>query len=95
MLTTPTLDTAPESEALPVPQLLTPAQVADALAVSIQTIRVWERSGRLAAVRLAHGVVRFDVAAVRAFVASADVPRKTAPPELLAAGGRPRGRRRR
>lgn len=76
-----------------IPKLLTPVQVADALGISVVTVRSWERDGRLPALRPG-GLLRFDAEAVRAFVAAAaDAPRRQAPPRLLQAGGRPRGRR--
>jgi excisionase family DNA binding protein len=77
-----------------VPQLMTIRQVAGALAVSPTTVRGWERSGRLLGVRIG-SVLRFKAASVRAFITAGEgAPRRAAPLGLLAAGGRPKRRRR-
>lgn len=72
-----------------------PEGVAAKLGLSTPTIRRLERLGLIRGVRLA-GRLRFTESAVREYLDNcASAPRRTPPPELLEAGGRPRGRRRR
>jgi len=69
--------------------------VAVLLALSQQTIYRLEREGKLRGIRLA-GQLRFSESAIHEFlVRAAEAPRRVPPPQLLAAGGRPRGSRRR
>ena len=74
---------------------LSAERTAAVLDLSVPTIRRLERRGELRGVRLA-GRLRFPASAIRTYLNScASAPRRTPPPELIAAGGRPRGRRRR
>jgi excisionase family DNA binding protein len=54
-------------ELLPSPSLLQTSEVARLLDVSADTVRVWERLGRLHAVRVGRGMRLFDVSEVFAF----------------------------
>lgn len=72
-----------------------PEGAAELLALSVQTIRRLERVGELQGVRLA-GRLRIPESSIVAYIDRCqDAPRRLPPRELIAAGGRPRGRRKR
>jgi excisionase family DNA binding protein len=78
-----------------VEQHFRPEDTAARIAVTVPTVRALERRGELRGVRIA-GRLRFSASAINEYLKRAAMaPRRTPPPELLAHGGRPRGRRRR
>jgi len=88
-------DRAPAPALEPIEKHYDPEAAAEMLSLSVPTIRALERRGDLRGVRLA-GRLRFAASEIAAYIDRCkDAPRRTAPPELLKAGGRPRGRRRR
>jgi excisionase family DNA binding protein len=73
-----------------IPQHYTIRELAGILSVSVPTIRRLERSGMLTAVRLGErGALRFSADDVAAYLDRCkSAPRQSAPPNLIAHGGR-------